>query len=310
MYIRDATIGKDYAVQPSIKQAQLFNSAYTVYDDVWRTHLHVIPSHLCNARCKFCIEHGVYHKKENTDYFFQSLSRTLHEMYQQGILNTVSISGGEPTIYRYLEKVVNIINEYPVFLTMNTNGSNLKNIGTCINGFDVINISRHYTDDILNDSVFKTSVPHLDDILAIREEFPNVKIRCQAVVNETTDVQDFIRLVKSGYFDDLSFRQRMIVSESDFVHVAAYRKLIDYALNNGELLWQEIQDYYVYETHRVNNVDITFSYSNMSEAKKFDDSNENQNFIREFILRPSGTLSSSWDESNTQRIISDERIFH
>lgn len=303
MYIRNATIGKDYTAQPDVKKVHLFDTDYTVYDDVWRTHLHVIPSHLCNARCKFCIEHGVYHVKENVNLFFNTLYRTLREMHQQGILNTVSISGGEPTIYRYLEQIVSIINEYPVFLTMNTNGSNLKNIGTCINGFDVINISRHYTDDVLNNSVFKTSVPRLDDILTLRERFPNVKIRCQAVVNEVTNIHDFIQLVKAGYFDDLSFRQRMIVSEEDLKHVTAYRKLIDYALDNGELLWQELQDYYVYETHIVDGVDITFSYSNMAEAKRFDDSNKDQNFVREFILRPSGTLSASWDEANTQRII-------
>lgn len=303
MYIIDAEIGKHSVPQPVRKEVNLFGNIYQVYDHEWRNHLHIICTYQCNAKCEFCVEKNSK-CNEKLDILLDSVKDTLKEMDNAGILHTVSITGGEPMIFPKIIELTKLIKQYDVFLTINTNGSFLSKHAEDLDGIvDFINISRHYVDDNKNLGVFKNKhIPSLFDIYKLKGKFKNTSVRIQAVVNEDTSLKEYLEIPKRGYVDDLSFRQLMLDgSKESLENRELYRNLVKQAVASGTLVEQEIQDYYVYETHNIEGIDVTFSYSDM-KALEDQELDEDDNFIREFIIRPDGTLSGSWFSSKIKSV--------
>lgn len=292
-YIHDVQVGVDNPPDTPHKNIKLFSNPYIVYDDVWRNHLHIICTYQCNAKCDFCIEKNM--KCEHSSSFLLHVEAVLKEMHSQGILHTVSITGGEPTVFKDLIKLVNLIKEYHVFLTINTNGAKLHKLASELNGkVDFMNISRHYINDQKNMEVFKCKVPTLIDIANLRKLYPDTKFRVQAVVNEQTNLYEYAKLVDDGLFDDISIRQLMLDGSMEAINNRnLYLSLVQEAALYGELIEQELQDYYVYEIHNLYNCEFTFSYSDMKLLGD-QEKNEDSNFIREFIIKPDGEFSGSW----------------
>lgn len=292
-YIKDARVGKHLVEQPPLMPVELFGNTYRVYNDEWRNHLHIICTYQCNAKCEFCVEKDSECK--TSVKFLKQVEVVLAEMHSQGILNTVSITGGEPTIFKDLIKLVDLIKKYDVFLTINTNGARLHKLASDLKDkVDFINISRHYVDDRKNIEIFKAKVPTLIDIKNLRSLYGDTKFRFQAVINEDTNLKEYAVLVEQGLIDDLSFRQLMLDgSEEALNNRKLYLDLVQEAVDNGAIIEQEVQDYYVYETHDLYGCDMTFSYSDM---KLLEDQEkiEGQDFIREFIIYPDGKFSGSW----------------
>lgn len=289
-YIYRADVTKHKVEQPTLKTVMLFGREYQVYDDNCRNHLHIIPTFRCNAKCAFCIEKGSICGEVRN--FQDIVTRIMEEMQKAGILHTVSFTGGEPAMY---EQLAHLIQKVPIniFTTMNTNGFALER--TAGFGLKGVNLSRHYIDENRNREVFRCKVPTLKDVQAIRQNTDSL-LRLQAIVNKETRLEDYLELIDKGVCHDVSFRSLMLdgSEESRQTH-ELYLSLIDTALNMGsEVLEQELQDYYVYEVHKIGGKLVTFSYSNM-EFVLNEDKQDQTNFIREFILRPDGTLSGSWD---------------
>jgi molybdenum cofactor biosynthesis enzyme MoaA len=213
-------------------------------------------------------------------------------MHRAGILKTVSFTGGEPSLCPQIEELVKLIPS-TVFTTINTNGWNIKRL-VAIQP-DWINLSRHYADDAENRNVFGCAVPTIEDLKAL--DLGATKLRLQAVVNETTTLDPYLELIDSGVCHDVSFRSRMLTGHKEVARMhEQYLSLIDSALKAGsKVIEQEIQDYYVYEVHKLAGRTLTFSYSNM-EAATQGDKTAPKDFIREFILKPNGSLYSSWED--------------
>ncbi len=292
-YITNAEVGKHLVAQPSKMDVVLFGKGYKVYNDEWRNHLHIICTYQCNAKCDFCVEKDSV--CELSPEFLPNVKAMLAEMHREGILHTVSITGGEPTVFKQIVELVEAVKVYDVFLTINTNGVRLNKLASKLNGkVDCINISRHYVDDRKNLEVFKAYVPTTLDLMALRMKYPDTKFRIQAVVNESTNLQEFSTLYELGIVDDLSFRQLMLDgSKESKENRNLYLALVAEAVEEGELIEQEVQDYYVYETHLVYGVEMTFSYSNMKLLEQ-EEAKEEDNFIREFIIQPNGDVGGSW----------------
>ena len=291
-YIENAIVSElRHVEQPPLMNVKLFGESYIVYDDSWRQHLHIVCTYRCNAKCGFCIEKD---KEDNSDEkFLEGIKSLLSEMHREGILKTVSITGGEPLLYPHLRELIKIIKHFPIFLTVNTNGYNLiKNVHK-LEGVDFVNVSRHYIKDDKNNLVFKSRMPSLIELKKARNHLDG-KLRIQAVVNEETNVSDFIRLAQSGYCEDVSIRSLMIEGNHPPKLFYRYQKLIrDCIKSGGELIEQEIQDYYIYETFKLSGVSITFSYSDMYMLQQCE-KKEHSNFMREFVVTPNGAISGSW----------------
>lgn len=302
-YIKNLNI-KDYQFNTKENKikVKLFNKDIYLENDPWMWHLHLKLTNVCNANCFFCIESGCK-TKEDPNYYVKKLDSILSEMNQTKILHSMSLTGGEPLLFKEFNNLIEVIKKYPIsFLTMNTNGSYLENNLYLIDGlFDFVNISRHSIDDNQNTDIFKTRVPSIDELKQIKSEMKSTKMRIQYVITNDISYDDFLTIVnRFSFADDLSFRCLM---ETGKIHNVlydstkgkkAYTNILNNVYNDFNLIEQVLQDYYVYETWEKDGKQITFSYSNMNllttEEEKEDDS-----ICREFILHPNGVFSGSWD---------------
>ena len=226
----------------------------------------------------------------------------LSEMEKKKCLFSVSVTGGEPTLFPDFDRICSILESHDIsFLTINTNGYGLKRHRERIDGlFDWVNISRHSADDGENDRIFRTHVHSIAELREIRNGYKKTKFRIQCVIGNAVhtpdDVLDFMEAYRD-VADDFSFRRLMRTGEEfglDYtVNSDEYFRLLDYAYENWTFREQAIQDYYVYEIWNDGKSDITFSYSDMKLVRDTEGT-EDDSIFREFICHPDGTISGSW----------------
>lgn len=303
-YIHSADAEKFSDVETiNIKNVELFGKKIELYDDPWMWHFHLKITDICNAKCSFCVEQGCK-KNEQPKHMLENIDKMLTEMENNGILYSVSVTGGEPTLFKEFDKLCDILKSHDIkFLTMNTNGFLVEKHLDRIDGlFDWINISRHRMVDEENNEVFKTKVLSIKELKELRNKMKHTKMRIQCVM-ETIDTPELINQFIDCYnfADDISFRRLMKLGSEynvDYnVDEDAYTKVLEYCYNNFEFVEQTIQDYYVYEIYKRGDTPITFSYSNMEMLRRIEKV-ENDGKIREFVCHPNGVVSGSWKMDN------------
>ena len=301
-YIRHCDV-KNYLTASSDKiEKELFGKKVILGNNPWLWHTHIKFCERCNARCSFCIEQNS-HRVERPDKVIQNANTFLTEMKKQGILYSVSVTGGEPTMMPELMDLCEMLSLHDIkFLTMNTNGSLLSKVQPVIDGlFDFVDISRHSIDDQENAGIFKTiTVPTLDELKQLKRSFKKTQMRIQCVMQASMGIRQFLEMLDAYRFaDNISFRRLM----SPFDWFSAYSdtfddqyfKILDYVAQNGEFVEQTIQDYYVYEIWNIDGVNVTFSYSDMRSLDALEKIEDESN-IREFIIHPDGVVAGSWLE--------------
>lgn len=276
----------------------LYGKEYKMYDDEWKHHVHIKCTDHCDSNCEFCIEMKERNNPQNKEEVMNSTVQVLSQMAMQGQLRTVSITGGEPTIFPLLKELVTYINSYKLTLfSINTNGRFLDNIPTDFEGW--VNISKHAVDD---KDVFKRDfVVTPSDIVNFKRTHQKAKVRLQCVLGVTSkmktisDIVDFI-FHYGKYVDDFSFRNLIIDGDEEKVDGLLF-ELRDTLFKGGEFIEQVIQDYYVYETYKMFGTSITISWSNMKKLRDYNESHDN-NFLEEIIVHPDGTVSGSWNKKS------------
>lgn len=163
----------------------------------------------CNANCNFCF----WKKTTPCKGYFEKLSNILNNLPEQ--FNKISITGGEPTISPYLEKILFLIDKYrypKVVLT--TNGFNLLNVYEKFeNIVDHVNISRHHYLDNINDNIFNSSMPKEKDLKLMTEKLNNIGIDVtfSAVLNKDLktekDIKSYIDFAKKNGASKIFFRK-------------------------------------------------------------------------------------------------------
>lgn len=306
-YIRHCDVKNYLALDTNKIEKELFGKKVILGDNPWLWHVHIKMCEYCSANCKFCIEQNS-HRILNEPKVLENTNKLLTAMKEQGILHSVSVTGGEPTEVPFmLYKLCGILREQPIqFLTMNTNGIGLsaRVIQKNIDGlFHFIDVSRHAIDDEANFEIFHSDlVPTLDDLKKLKEVFTETKMRIQCVMFDDMGIEEFLRTLEAYRFaDNISFR-RLMSPTADFdaykdTHDYAYFRILDWVYETGTFIEQTIQDYYVYEIWEVDGVNITFSYSDMHSLEDVE-SKEDPSIIREFVVHPDGVVSGSWIEGN------------
>lgn len=284
-------------------EVNLFGNSILVEKNEWLWHLHLKLTNACNASCPFCVEQNSK-CHEDAARFVRQVDRMLSEMEREGILYSVSLTGGEPLLFIGFSLLCDVLRKHDIkFLTMNTNGTYLKDhIDRSEGLFDFIDISRHAIDDDINRNIFIADVPTIEELKTIKRWLKRTKIRIQCVMYDIDSISKFIDFVDAFRFaDDVSFRRLMKLPDKYGVNYESndslYMEMLNYAYNHFEFVEQTIQDYYVYEIWNYNGINITFSYSNMDMLSKVEQ-NEPDNVCREFIIHPNGVISGSWDFNN------------
>lgn len=302
-YLHSADVEKLPITYEDKMCVNLFGNEILVEKNEWLWHLHLKLTNACNAKCKFCVEQNSK-CEENARRYIEQVDNMLTEMEKEGILFSVSLTGGEPLLFKEFSSLCSVLRKHDIkFLTMNTNGTYLKSYLEEIDGlFDFIDISRHSISDIRNNEIFGTKVPTIKDLKDIKNALKNTKIRIQCVMYDVKTINELLEFVNAFRFaDDISFRRLMKLPEKYGVVYETeddlYNQILEYAFNNFKLVEQTIQDYYVYEIWNYDGIDITFSYSNMNMLNNVE-STEDDRVCREFIIHPNGIISGSWDFNN------------
>ena len=302
-YLHSADVEKLPITYEDKMCVNLFGNEILVEKNEWLWHLHLKLTNACNAKCKFCVEQNSK-CAENAKHYIEQVDNMLAEMEREGILFSVSLTGGEPLLFKEFSSLCDVLKKHNIkFLTMNTNGTYLKSHLEEIDGlFDFIDISRHSISDIRNNEIFGTEVPTIKDLKDIKNALKNTKVRIQCVMYDVKTVDELLEFVDTFRFaDDISFRRLMKLPEKYGVKYETeddlYNQILEYVFNNFKLVEQTIQDYYVYEIWNYDGIDITFSYSNMNMLNSVE-STEDDRVCREFIIHPNGVISGSWDFNN------------
>lgn len=173
----------------------------------------------CNADCAMCAYHSnhtiVSHDIDKLVYICEVL-------YQNHLINTLHITGGEPGLYiDIIGKTVENIRKFDkdVLICTNSNGINLSNYVDMMldTDMDIVNISRHHYLDDKNNEVFRTNtVAQTDEISKVVEKvytkFPDM-IHLNCVL-----MRDYIDSL-DGIVNYLEYVARMKVLVSAFVNL-------------------------------------------------------------------------------------------
>ena len=281
----------DYQFVPKLGVDNFDGKAYKLFgqdvffrDDYWLRNVHVKVTDKCNAKCDFCVEKDS-HVKENKWNLLNNLSSLLHQMKEQDLLGTVTITGGEPTLCKHLDEVLDCISRYNVFSSMNTHGRGIEKMEHAPTW---INISKHWIND---SNIFGLKNLAKHDIKRIRDN-TGAKIRVQGVLlqhhlGSVNTLLNFIDTYKD-VVDDFGFRQLM--DNDNYVSLFPFRC---YLHENAKFVEQVIQDYYVYETWALDGTNITLSMSDMQMLIKNEQVEDARHF-REVIVHPDGMVSGDW----------------
>lgn len=274
-------------------------------DDKWAWHFHIKVNNACNAKCGFCVEQNS-RTPEDPGKLLDNSSLLIDELRRNSVLFSVSVTGGEPTLYSRFGELADMLRGKNIpFLSMNTNGCRLRqNLANIAGNFRFVDVSRHAVDDGHNRAIFRTeTVPALSELREMKAsgDLGSTKLRIQSVVCEDVSLDDFQRMVEAYSFaDDISFRRLMVLDDSYGVDYdrkdEAYYALIDYCVAHGKLVFQAIQDYYTYECWNMGGVLVNFSYSDMAKVLEME-RQEDEAIFREFICHPNGVISGSWKEN-------------
>lgn len=286
----------------------LYGKKFKMYSDEWKHHLHIKCTDVCDASCKFCIEKSARNNRQNPKAVLESAKEVLDQLQEQGMLRTVSITGGEPTMFPYIGELIDLIQSYPVTLfSINTNGRYLEKIPNNFKG--AIDLSKHKLDD---SEVFGRNF-RVNQVMIkeFKDTHPNATVRVQCVLGQgifgvglTKEevigyyVKTFMGLLKD-YVDDFSFRE-LIIESQYMKRSKSFGDLRRYLIEYGEFVEQVIQDYYVYETYRLKDIGkpITISWSNMYELKSYNEGHEDEGFLEEIIVHPDGMVAGSWNKKS------------
>lgn len=299
-YIKSADVERLPISYEDKIERELFGHKVLLENNPWMWHLHLKVTDACNASCAFCVEqNSVCH--ENAKKFVDSVDKMLTEMERENILFSVSVTGGEPLLFKQFEQLCDVLSKHNIqFLTMNTNGKYLSRHLDIIDGlFDFVNISRHSIDDKRNDQIFCDKMPTIAELKELKSQLKKTKMRIQCVMCDMKDAAGMMDFIKAFSFaDDLSFRKLMKLSEKHGVTYddkeELYQSALQFAYDNFEFVEQTIQDYYIYEIWKYNGTPILFSYSNMKMLYDVEEK-EPESICREFIIHPNGVVSGSWD---------------
>lgn len=168
-----------------------------------RVHLYWKVSDKCNADCKMCAFHSGCSKKQD----IEKLVYICNVLHENGTLNTIHITGGEPGLYvDMIGKTIERIrkSDKNILICTNSNGINLEEyVDMMLNtNMNIINVSRHHYSDSLNNEIFQTNtVAQTKDLQKVLdkvfEDYPEmVHLNCVLIKGYIDNVYEFINYLE------------------------------------------------------------------------------------------------------------------
>lgn len=279
----------------------------------------------CNANCPFCIEKDSCRKKEvSNDIYLNKLDKSLKELHSLGIKPSVTITGGEPCLLK--DRLIGILktlkanNVYK--FNLNTNGILLNDdIFKVIKEVEMpyMNISIHHYDLDKNKELFGGKSITLSQLKNIKKQlgatyYDTTRVRLQCVlmkggIDSLDEIKKFLKFTKELGFDNVAFRGLSKLKEvgiSNELHDFCDKKsfdifpILNQLANDNDFKFncQNTSDHYMYEDWVYDGIDIHFAYSDMDilEQREKEETNNNINYAREFVLYEDGSFCGGWNK--------------
>ena len=112
-YISACEVNKLPIIYNDRFNVNLFNNEISLNNNCWLWHFHIKITDACNAKCNFCIEQNCL-REENAQKALINIEKMLQEMEKNNCLFSVSVTGGEPTLFPYFKELCEILSKYPI----------------------------------------------------------------------------------------------------------------------------------------------------------------------------------------------------
>lgn len=142
----------------------------------------------CNYDCFFCHGEGVIECPSQQELTVDEYL-TLYQMYSQlEEWNGVTLSGGEPLIYKDILLLTKALYDCGAKITVVTNGSLLLQNMPALKYVDRINVSIHTLDEVIYESITKRKLlpKVIQGLKQVREMYPQLKIRLNITPTRNT----------------------------------------------------------------------------------------------------------------------------
>lgn len=271
-----------------------------------RINVQIIITKTCNFDCPFCIERDglkIQIDESNCNLPFY-VKEVLLQYIQQGIVPTISITGGEPTLHpQRLTNILDIISKFWGMnkiecVNLNTNGTNLK----CMEDFPWVslNISRHHYNFNDNMSIFGSMFKAIDARTTERSYLQCVLLK--DYINNVESIKKYINVYSMAR--GFSFRSLTVLdSQKRYFKEAQFTKdnyvdikfILDQIDKDPDFTFiqQKIGDHYIYEIYRYRGKIVRFVYSNFDWLRQVEIKEREQGdiFSRATIIEPTAVYS-------------------
>jgi len=273
-----------------------------------RINVQILLTRACNFKCPFCIENDgmTLGKPTEGKYWLPLLVRQVLTQYkEQNITPTISITGGEPTLFPdKLYHLLDIVGSFVggtdgiKFININTNGTNLN----VPKDFDWlrINLSRHHYGVDQNKSIFGPNYKTLTNDLIEGTNLQCVLMR--GYIDSIKEMKEYMAAYSMGA--GYSFRglttldnQKGYSSEALFTQerFIDIKPLLDEIAKDPEFefIQQKIGDHYIYEIYKYKGKVFRVVYSNFAWLRKVEAEERNRNVwnSRATIIHPNAVYS-------------------
>lgn len=264
--------------------------------------LYVVTSNICNAKCKFCSSRcNLAKKNEAVDIkTFENKFNVIKDN-----ISSVAITGGEPSLYKDIIAMMQLIKRSGIQSSITTNGFKIikfvKQLKETNSLPSFLNISRHHSNDEINDKIFGVNdMSKWEDIKeAVKVSDDETTFRINLTLNETIKSKDdiinlFNNTINAGVKNVLIRYDYNKGIDNPFNVMLNDILGLEYKCTKCDIKC-ECRDY----IYRYNDkeLDVEVRLVDMNKESKIENDGD---FIRNFIYNEHDELKGGWsDESIT-----------
>jgi len=192
-----------------IKNYSIYSKENLIETTIANPNLSIVLPGGCNGKCDFCF----WKKTKPCNNYLEKINNILTGLPSQ--FHRLSITGGEPTMSPYLNKILEMIDKNIFDHTVLTsNGHKLFDVVPILEGkIDHVNISRHHYNDDINNSIFKSKMITTEKLKDVTKKLNEIGIDVtfSAVLNEylnnDENIKKYIDFAKKCGASQVFFRK-------------------------------------------------------------------------------------------------------
>ncbi len=223
------------------------------FPDFGPTSVNLDLTMACNFACPHCVDSSILNHRKSLS--FDSIRQSLRTLQSKGLLSVILLGGGEPTLHRDFEKVVQEIKNRKLQVGIVTNGSRLERASQIVDRLEEKDWIRISMDAATEETFWTLHRPRtgvtlkqiLESARKIKERNPRVslgysfvivwegiEIRGGKLVPNIREMAESVRWAKEYTFDYVSFKPCLVRLETsekeallDQVDPAEERRIVE-----------------------------------------------------------------------------------